>query len=251
MKNNQIHKAIHNHIGEERVFSKEEERELITKLENNQSVRTKKKWLPEVLGWSLGGAAFLLMFGIVGSQTGLLSFSGDRQPDKLDISLLEEDKSHGLEDMSEEQREKFESIQPKTYHADTVEDALKSLPFKLTLPETIPFEAKFTVEGINDWHFESNTDGKDISVDFRAIDNSGSFILIQAVDFEQEFFGDNNQEEVELKKDLTGKLEMVEDGGEIRFENNEEVYINIYFHDAENRYITRKILIDLANQMIE
>ncbi|WP_113927186.1 hypothetical protein [Bacillus sp. P14.5] len=252
MNNKRIQDAVHNHIGEGRVFSEREENELLTKIENNQTLRPKRRWFPELLGWGLAGAAILLLLGIIGSQTGILPFSADRQPERLDTSLLKEEESQGgLENMTEEERTKFLSNQPKSYKADSVDDALNALPFKLVLPEDLPFEGEFAVDRIYDWHFESNSDGKDISVDFRAT-NGREVIMIGAVDFEQQIIGEGNKspEQVELKKGETGELNLGDDGGTIKFESREGIHINIYISNAE-KYDTREVLIDLANQMIE
>ncbi|MGM0847102.1 MAG: hypothetical protein ACQEUT_19270 [Bacillota bacterium] len=253
MNNKRIHDAVHNHIGEGRVFSKDEENELLTKIENTQTLLPKKRWFPELLGWGLAGAAILLLLGIIGSQTGILPFSADRQPDRLDTSLLKESESesNGPDGLSDEQREEIESRQPKLYYADSVEDTLNALPFRLTLPENLPFEAEFIVDGIYDWHFESNSDGKDISVDFRAT-NGVEVIFVEAVDFDKESIGQGNQslEQVELKKGGTGELELGDDGGTIKFENKEGIDFNIYISNSE-KYDTREVLIDLANQMIK
>jgi hypothetical protein len=254
MSNKRIHDAIHNHIGEGRVFSKEEEYELLTELENHQVTPAKKRWFPELLSLSLAGAAVLLMIGLIGSQTGLFSFLGG-QPEKLDTSLLKESEIHGLEDMSEERRKEFLTRQPKAYYAESVDDALNALPFKLNLPEKLPFDSAFVVEGINDWHYPSNTDGKDISATFRAA-NGNQFILIEAVDFEQEFVESGNQsetslEEVELNRGVQGQLEVMSDGGRIQFENKIGVNVKIYLHDPEKIFDAREVLMELANQMVD
>ncbi|KSU64570.1 hypothetical protein AS034_01675 [[Bacillus] enclensis] len=255
MSNKRIYDAIHNHIGKGEVFSKEEEYELLTKIENHHVPPAKRKWFPELVGLSLAGAAVLVMIGLIGSQTGLFSFLGGGQPDKLDTSLLKESEIHGLEDMSEERREEFLTRQPKAYYAESVDDALNALPFKLNLPEKLPFDSAFVVEGINDWHYPSNTDGKDISATFRAA-KGNEFILIEAIDFEQEFVESGNQsetsvEEVELKKGIQGNLEMMSSGGKIQFENKKGIKIKIYLHDSENIYNAREVLMDLANQMVD
>ncbi|MGF2617510.1 hypothetical protein FZC84_15470 [Rossellomorea vietnamensis] len=255
MNNKRIQDAVHNHIGEGRVFSEREENELLTKIENNQTLRPKRRWFPELLGWGLAGAAILLLLGIIGSQTGILPFSADRQPERLDTSLLKEEEIHGLENMTEEERTHFLNRQPKAYQADTVEDALKALPFHLKLPKKLPFEAGFVVNQINDWHFESNTDGKDISVDFRAT-NDREVILIQALDFEQEFLGEGNQsesplEDVVLNKGIPAELKIRDKEGEILFKTKEGTQITIVFIYQDDKYNTSKVLIDLANQMIE
>ncbi|TYS19874.1 hypothetical protein FZC78_02275 [Rossellomorea vietnamensis] len=253
MNNKRIHDAIHNHIGEGRVFSKEEEKELLTKIEDNHTLLPKRRWFPELVGWGLAGAAVLLVLGIIGSQTGILPFSADRQPDRLDTSLLKESvsESTGPDGLSDEQREEIESRQPKLYNADSVEDALNALPFQLTLPENLPFEAEFIVDGIYDWHFQSNSDGKDISVEFRAA-NGVEVIFVEAFDFDKEFIGQGNQslEQVELKKGVSGELNIGEDGGTMKFENKEGIDINIYISNSE-KYDTREVLIDLADQMIK
>ncbi|MGD6968769.1 hypothetical protein ACQCVP_20325 [Rossellomorea vietnamensis] len=255
MNKQRIHDAIHNHIGERRVFSKEEENELLTKIENNQTLRPKRRWFPELLGWGLAGAAVLLVLGIIGSQTGILPFSADRQPDRLDTSLLKEEEIRGLENMTEEERTYFLSWQPKAYQADTVKNALKALPFHLKLPKKLPFEAEFVVNQINDWHFDSNTDGKDISVDFRAT-NESEVILVQAQDFDQEAVGGRNRsesfrEEVILDKDIPAKLDIRDKEGEILFNNKEGTQITIVFIYQDDKYDTGEVLVNLANQMIE
>ncbi|MCA1054188.1 hypothetical protein LCM10_04250 [Rossellomorea aquimaris] len=255
MSNKRIHDAIHHHIGEGTVFSKEEEVELLTKLENHQVPPAKRRWFPEVLSLSLAGAAVLLMIGLIGSQTGLFSFLGGGQPDKLDTSLLKESEIHGLEEMSEEQKKEFLTRQPKSYYAESVDDALNALPFKLNLPEKLPFDSEFVVEGVNDWHFPSNTDGKDISATFRAA-NGNHFILVEAVDFEQEFIESGNQsesslEKVELKKGVQGDLEVKNDGGRIQFKDKRGINLKIYLHDPEKSYDAREVLVDLANQMVD
>ncbi|OXS59543.1 hypothetical protein B0G93_11013 [Bacillus sp. V-88] len=254
MNHKRIHEAIHHHLGEGRTFSKEEEAALLAKLENNHIHPPKRRWFPELVSWGLASVALLLVIGVIGSQTGLLPILGGGQPDRLDTSLLKESEVHGLEEMSEEQRQEFLKRQPKDYYADTVVNALKALPFPLTLPEKLPFDAKFVVEGIKDWHFPSNTDGKDISATFNA-SNGQQSIMIDAVDFEQKFIeGDSgsevSREEVELKQGRKGDLKLDSNGGEISFENKNGVNIKIYFYDPQKDYNTRDVLTDLANQMV-
>lgn len=253
MNHKRIHDAIHKHLGEERTFSKEEEAALLAKLESNP-IAPKRRWFPELVSWGLAGVTLLLMIGVIGSQTGLIPFFGGGQPDRLDTSLLKESEVHGLEDMSDEQRKEFLKRQPKDYYAETVEDALKALPFPLTLPEKLPFDAKFVVEGIKDWHFPSNTDGKDISATFNA-SNGQQSIMIDAVDFEQNVVeGDNGaeiaREVVELKQGREGDLKLDSNGGKITFKSKNGVNIKIYFYDPLEDYDTRDVLMDLANQMV-
>lgn len=253
MNTKRIHDAIHKHLGEERTFSKEEMAALLAKLENNP-IPPKRRWFPELVSWGLAGVALLLMIGVIGSQTGLIPFLGGEQPDRLDTSLLKESEVHGLEDMSEEQREEFLKRQPKDYYAETVENALRALPFPLTLPEKLPFDAKFVVEGIKDWHFPSNTDGKDISVNFSA-SNGQQSIMIDAIDFEQNVVeGDSGaeitHEAVELKQGSEGDLKLDSNGGQIAFKNKNGVNIKIYFYDPLKDYDTRNVLTNLANQMV-
>ncbi|MCA0147192.1 manganese efflux pump MntP family protein [Rossellomorea vietnamensis] len=254
MNHKRIHDAIHHHLGEGRTFSKEEEAALLTKLESNHIHPPKRRWFPELLSLSFIGLAVLLVVGIIGSQTGILSFLGGGQPERLDTSLLKESEVHGLENMSEKQREEFLSRQPKDYYADTVENALKALPFSLTLPEKLPFDARFVVEDIKDWHFPSNKDGKDISVNFSA-DNGQQTILIEAVDFQQNVVeGEDGPEEsrevVKLKQGREGDIKLDRNGGKITFENKNGVKIKIYFYDRLKDYNTRDVLTDLANQMV-
>ncbi|MCA1057633.1 hypothetical protein LCL96_01720 [Rossellomorea aquimaris] len=254
MNNKRMHDAIHHHLGEGRTFSKEEEAALLAKLENNH-FPPKRKWFPELVSWSLAGATLLLVIGVIGSQTGLLPLLGGGQPERLDSTLLKESEVHGLENMSEEQKEEFLGRQPKDYYADSVKNALKALPFPLTLPEKLPFDAKFVVEGIKDWHFPSNTDGKDISATFSAANGQQS-ILIDAVDFEQNVVEGSNgaeasSEEIELKKGIEGDLKLDSNGGKITFENKNGIKIKIYFYDPQKDYNTRDVLTDLANQMVD
>ena len=259
MKNKQMYDAIHNHIGQGRVFSKEEENELLEKLARGERPVKRRKWFPEMLGWSLAGVALILVVVFIGSQTDLLPFTADHQPERLDTSLLKETEIQGLEDMPEEEKEHVLNNSPKSYEADSTEDALKALPFKLKLPKNLPFEGKFVVTDINDWHFESNTDGKDISVDFIAGNNaageSSEVIMIGASDFIKETVGSGSQpdtrSDVQLNKGISGAIDVTETGGRVKFVNKSGVEIDIAFHHEIDKYDTREVLIDLANQMIE
>ncbi|MFP3471419.1 hypothetical protein R0J90_15370, partial [Micrococcus sp. SIMBA_144] len=78
-------------------------------------------------------------------------------------------------------------------------------------------------EGIKDWHFPSNTDGKDISATFNA-SNGQQSIMIDAVDFEQNFVeGDSGaeiaSEVVKLKQGKEGDLKLDSNGGQIAFKS--------------------------------
>ncbi|WP_409251715.1 hypothetical protein V1502_16480 [Bacillus sp. SCS-153A] len=257
MKNKQIYEAIHDHIGQGRVFSKEEEHELLNKIREHDNLNSRKRWFPELIGWSLAAAALLITLSAIGTQIGLLPFSTGGQPEVLDTSLLKESKISGLENMSEEEKEHFLNRSPKSYYADSTEDALKAIPFKLTLPEELPIEGEFVVTDIKDWHFDSNSDGKDISIDliaggFKNKMNNNT-IMISASDFNKVISGEDSKsvQEVQLNHGIKGRVDITHTGGSIRFKNRFGIEITIVFNHEANEYDTQKELINLANQMIE
>lgn len=257
MKNKQMYDAIHNHIGQGRVFTKEDEHELLNKIQNSDKLKSRKRWFPELIGWGLAAAALLITVSIIGTHTGVLPFSTGGQPEVLDTSLLKESEINGLENMSAEEREHLLNRSPKSYYADSTEDALKAIPFKLKLPKELPIEGEFVVTDINDWHFDSNSDGKDISIDliangFKNRMNTNT-IMISASDFDKVISGEdsNSVQEVQLNQGIKGRVNITDTGGSLRFENRFGVEIDIVFNHEANEYDTKKELINLANQMIE
>lgn len=174
----------------------------------------------------------LILFVLTGCQT--------ESSEKLDVSKLEKRSPLETEGL------------PLSYVAPSVEIALEAVPFQLTLPNKLPFESDgFRNMDIVDW-FER--DGKNISIDFIAIDQNASgepsYVFVSAQDFQVEL--SVRGEEATLQNETAAIFNIgVQNKADISFIHN-GVLIGVAFEGRDKEYTTdelKEIVLQLANQM--
>ncbi|MGN7402289.1 hypothetical protein ACTHO0_20750 [Cytobacillus praedii] len=176
--------------------------------------------------------AALVLFLLVGCQN---NQSGTLDTSKL--TLIE------MNDLTDAQKEKL----PITYQAPSVKEGLSALPFKMTLPEILPFDAHpFQPPTINDM----SHDGKQLMVEFKTFSKSNSekpiILMITAINSDVES-DPSSSEEVKLSS------------GVISFYTNKSLTFNLdgisytitYMNDDIPKVQHKNEIIDVANQMIE
>ncbi len=177
---------------------------------------------------------FLLLFSLL--LMGCQSNSG--QPDKLDTTHLEKDQAIGLDGLTKSQRNSI----PISYTARSTEIALKALPFKMSVPQKLPFVSKgFTNISIEDYKHN----GKEIDVKFIAFSkNPEIFLMLDANNHNAEYVGPNQT--VKLKNGVKGKY-----GVRAIIFRKTGINYGITLQDpALTPSKLKRALIDLANQMI-
>ncbi|WP_139785663.1 hypothetical protein [Cytobacillus gottheilii] len=159
----------------------------------------------------------------------------------LNISIGALDTTN-LKDITEEQQ----GNSPITYEAATVEEGLDALPFDMTLPEELPFEAEpYMPPVINDL----NGDGKMIIADFgaRSANENEEILLRVKVDYPVSDSSYPNYEEVELKKGVTGYYLK----SALSFQIDDVAFTVVYMNDDIPVEQHGEEIIAIANQMIE
>ena len=157
---------------------------------------------------------------------------------KLDTSKLIEVE---MKDLSDEQKKGI----PLTYEAQSLGEGLEALPFKITLPEKLPFDAMpFQPPVIDDMKH----DGKYLMVHFRAFPkNKENLIFMVQVDYPVTNSNVPNAEEIILDKNVTGYYA----GNTLGFQLENVFYNIVYVNKNISIEQHKKEMIEVANQMIE
>ncbi|WP_057762222.1 hypothetical protein [Cytobacillus praedii] len=176
--------------------------------------------------------AALVLFLLVGCQN---NQSGTLDTSKL--TLIE------MNDLTDTQKEKL----PITYQAPSVKEGLSALPFKMTLPEILPFDAHpFQPPTINDM----SHDGKQLMAEFKTAskNNTGKsiFLMITAINSEVES-DRSSSEELKLSSDVIGFYT----NNSLSFHLDGVSYTITYMNGDIPKEQHKNEIIDVANQMIE
>ena len=135
------------------------------------------------------------------------------------------------------------------YEAASIRDGLKSLPFKMTLPRKLPFEAEeFQTVKITDL----KNDGETLVVEFRTNSKNKDQLIILNI---KAYFPSTltpepekaHYQEVELKNGIIGRLY---GGGSIFFQVNDANIGVSYFNTQISYEQSQKELIEIVNQML-
>ncbi|PEL13718.1 hypothetical protein [Bacillus sp. AFS017336] len=140
-------------------------------------------------------------------------------------------------------KEQLKTI-PERYEASSLEEGLDALPFKIKIPNDIPFNAMpFRISTIDDIEH----DGKKLRVDFSTFSKEKDEMIILTItvhNFEVEYSG--TSEEVKLAGGVIGHYY----GNSLTFEKN-GIYYEIGYN---NKNISpeqhKKDIIKIANQML-
>lgn len=176
---------------------------------------------------SISALSLLLLVGCQDTKNGT-----------LDTSNL---KKVEMKDLTDDQKEKV----PITYEASSVEDGLEALPFEMTLPEELPFDAKpFQPPVIDDM----THDGKKLMVEFKTFSENKdeNIILMIKANYPVSDSQVPNAEEVKLKNDVVGKYL----GNALSFQLDDVTYDVVYVNKSIPVEQLRKEIIQMANQMI-
>jgi hypothetical protein len=148
-----------------------------------------------------------------------------------------------MTDVDEEQAEKI----PVTYIAPTVEEGLDALPFDMELPKKLPFEGEgFQPPSIMDMEH----DGKHIRAEFSAFpdhDQDKKNILMIMADYPVESFEQPGAEPAELK----GRVKGMYGGKGISFLQNKVHYSITYRNEELSEEQRKKVLAEMANEMLK
>lgn len=147
-----------------------------------------------------------------------------------------------MKDLTGDQKENV----PITYEASSVKDGLEALPFEMTLPEKLPFEAEpFQPPVINDM----NQDGKILTAEFRTFskDKNENIIFMVRANYPVSDNQVPNAKEVKLKNNVVGKYV----GNSISFQLDDVSYDVVYVNKSIPTEQHKEEIIQLANQMIK
>jgi hypothetical protein len=179
----------------------------------------------------------LLMIGLAASL-----FTGCQaiQSGKLDTDNLEKVE---MADVDEGQAKKI----PVTYKGPSVEEGLDALPFEMVLPKKLPFEGEgFQPPSIMDMEH----DGRRVRAEFSAFPNNNQDkkdILMIMADFPVESFEQPGAETVELEGGVNGMY-----GGKgIAFLHKKVQYSIIYMNEKVSEEQHKKVLSEMANEMLK
>lgn len=158
--------------------------------------------------------------------------------DTLDTTNLKKVEPKG--NLTEEQLKTI----PVSYEASSLDEALDALPFKVKMPNDIPFDATpFRISTIDD----VKHDGKNLRVSFTSFSkdkNDEIILLITVHNFKVEYSG--SSEKVKLSNGVNGQY----NGNTLTFEKN-GIYYEIGYNNknilSEQR---KKDIIKIANQML-
>ncbi|MED3575545.1 hypothetical protein [Cytobacillus praedii] len=175
--------------------------------------------------------ATIFLFFLVGCQ------KESRTLDTSKLTLIE------MDDLTEAQKEKL----PIIYQAPSVNEGLSALPFEMTLPETLPFDAQpFQSPTINDM----SHDGKQLMVEFKIFSKSSSgkriSLMITAINSDVES-DPSSSEEVKLSSDVIAFYT----NKSLSFHLDGVFYTVTYMNDDIPKEQHKSEIIDVANQMIE
>lgn len=169
---------------------------------------------------------------------GLIACQASSIPNKLDTSLLIKEKVTGMEGLPKSDKSSI----PIEYSAMSANKALKALPFKMVLPNSLPFKGKgFNNIDIKD--FKHN--GRKILASFIAFSTSGEDSVIVLTSNMGSTFPSANRT-VQLKHKIRGK----EGGDYITFRYHKINYSVTYRPKQYNQLKVRKALVNIANQII-
>lgn len=183
---------------------------------------------------------------VIMSIVGLVMFlvPENKLPNTLDVTSLKEVKA-----------EEAHSLQTK-YEASSTEGALEALPYKLALPKTLPFEAEpFKVKNIEDLHAK---DGQEIHIKLKTVpvqQKEKGWVILSADDQKQLKNDYGITEDIQISETVEGKFKSNTSmkSSIIYWNVNRVNYAVHYKNEAAPFSVSRhkKILIDLANQVIE
>jgi hypothetical protein len=174
----------------------------------------------------------LILLLLVGCQ--------DTKDWKLDTSKLTKVE---MKDVTEVQAKKI----PITYEAPSVKVGLDALPFEMSLPEELPFDAKpFQPPVFNDM----THDGKKLMVEFRTsskMNDEQQIILMISVVNGDDGFDTANSEQVKLNNDVDAYYL----NKSISFKQDEISYMIGYMNENISKEQHKKEIIEIANQMVK
>ncbi|WP_102272112.1 hypothetical protein [Cytobacillus massiliigabonensis] len=148
-----------------------------------------------------------------------------------------------MNDVTETQKERM----PITYQAPSVKEGLSALPFKMALPDILPFNAQpFQPPTIQDM----SRDGKQLMAEFKTASksNAGKSIILMITAINRDADSDrSNSEEVKLSRDViafyTNKT--------LSFHLDGISYTVTYMNDDIPKEQHKNEIIDMAKQMID
>lgn len=213
-------------------FNEKMKKRVKDRIHNNDHFMKKKPFLGPLLS-----VAFVAIF-IIGATNFIIpnltgSNNGSTTNTVLDTSQLKK----------VEQEEKLTGI-PDEYNAPSVEIALQAIPFKVKLPQELPFDNNpFTVEYIQDL----NSDGEVIKIAFQATSkNTKEFQILSllATNRKSEL---HNGEEIKINNNIVGSFS----NSQLIFEQSGVYYIINYTLDKPiSQEEMKEILIKIARQII-
>lgn len=177
---------------------------------------------------SVSGLILLLLAGCQGAESGT-----------LDTSKLKEIE---MSDVTEEQKKNM----PITYEAASLEDGLAALPFDITLPAELPFNAMpFQPPVINDL----THDGKKLMAEFRTFSENKdeNIILMIKANYPVSDSQMPNSEEVELKSSVDGEYL----GNALSFRRDDVNYDVVYVNKNISVEQHKEEIMQIANQIID
>ncbi|KQL18421.1 hypothetical protein ACFFHH_12990 [Cytobacillus solani] len=158
----------------------------------------------------------------------------------LDTSKLKEIE---MNDVTDTQKERM----PIIYQAPSVKEGLSAIPFKMTLPEILPFNAEpFQPPTINDM----SHDGKQLMVEFKTSSksNSGKSIILMITAINSEVESDHSSSEgVKLSSDVIAFYT----NKSLSFHLDGVSYTVTYMNDEIPKEQHKNEIIDIAKQIIE
>lgn len=136
-----------------------------------------------------------------------------------------------------------------TYKASSLETALEAIPFSVTLPEDLPFEAApFKVMNIYDWE----KDGKKVGIELLAVSKdsqSGKSLFISASNLEPDIHGENKKtEEADITNRTTGTFTAGDSN--LKFSADGIFYSITLIDDTLSEHKLKEALINIAKQIL-
>ncbi|MFD2444136.1 hypothetical protein ACFSO7_09095 [Bacillus sp. CGMCC 1.16607] len=148
-----------------------------------------------------------------------------------------------MQDVAEEQ----ENHIPSSYKAPSVKVGLEAIPFKMTLPKNLPFDAKPFQPPTITTNFQDN---KKVRIEFSTNSkNKKDKIILGISAFNGEFLemGDDEADKISLNNEIQGYYNQ----NLLKFYSNGISYLIHYKNDTIPKNQHKKDMIKLANQILE